>query len=460
MTVAALVPPASVRRPSLLQPGVVHPGQPDAGIAPDTGIRRALGMGLWALAVLFGVLGLWSAFTLIGGAVIAQGQIMVRGKPQLVQSLEGGRVTALHVRNGELVRRDQVLVALDPSGVATALNIARSRLADALALRARLVAEQHGQAVPDFTPPALPFAPPDLAAQARVQRQIFIARAAVLAGQKTRAAEAQVQYTAQIASLGDQIAAKRDEIALVEAEIDAQQALLNQGLARRGPLSDLRRNQAALLGALAALTGEEARLRNALRDIELERLQAERSRHEEVVTALQETTARIEELTLEIVMRSAERDRLDIRAPVEGIVHELQVTTQGGVLAQGGAVLTLIPLEQGVEFELSVDPRAIDQVSIGQKAEVTISSFDPRSVPRLHGQVVSVSPDAVSDPRTGRSFYRVGVNVAAGELARLGDLVPVPGMPVEAYLATGDRSVLSYLLHPLTANLGRAFREG
>lgn len=450
---------------TVLSPGfpsrnpVAAKGESGAPAGPDLAMGRPLRIGLWSLVVLFGILGLWSALTPISGAVIAQGQVIVEGKPLQVQSLEGGRVVALHVRNGDPVHQGQVLAEFDPAPVATALDIARARLADALALRARLVAEQQGLAAPDFTAPDLPFAAPDLTAQAAGQRQIFAARAAVLAGQKQRLAETQAQYAAQLDSLAEQIAAKHAEIALTEAEIATQQALLDQGLARQGQLTELRRSHAALLGARAALAGEQSRLRNAYDDSALESLQAERSFREQVVTDLRATDTAIEELTLEIATRSAELARLDIRAPVDGIVHELQLTAAGSIVAPGGTLMAVIPMDQGVEFDLSVDPRAIDQVHVGQEAEVVISSFDPRSVPRLKGRVTGLSPDAVVDPRTGRSFYRVMLRVPPAELDRLGDLVPMPGMPVEAYLATAERSVLSYLLHPLTVHLARAFRE-
>ena len=426
---------------------------------PEMAIDRTLRIGLWSLVALFGILGLWSVFTLIGGAVIAQGQVIVQGKPQQVQSLEGGRVLALHVRNGDAVRQGQVLAEFDPTLIAAVLDIARARLADALALRARLVAEQQGLAAPDFTPPDLPFAAPDLTAQATGQRHIFAARAAVLAGPKQRLAETQAQYTAQLNSLAEQIAAKEDEIALTGAEIATQQSLLDQGLARQGQLTELRRNHAALLGAGAALAGEQSRLRNAHGDSAMESLQTERSFQEQVVTDLRATDTAIEELTLEITTRSAELARLDIRAPVDGIVHEMQLTSAGGIVAPGGTLMAVIAQGRGVEFDLSVDPRAIDQVHVGQEAEVVISSFDPRSVPRLKGWVADISPDAVVDPRTGRSFYRVMLRVPPAEMDRLGDLEPMPGMPVEAYLATGERSVLAYLLHPLKVHLAHAFRE-
>ncbi len=437
-----------------------HPGLtklPEAG--PQLALGPSIKLGAWALGALVGILGLWSVFTMISGAVIAQGQVIVNGKPQQVQSLDGGRVAALHVRNGDHVRQGQVLVQFDPTLVATSLDIARTRLADALALQARLTAEQHKLTTPDFTTPPLPFSAPDLAPQAEGQRQIFLARAAVLAGQKSRLAETRTQYAAQLDSVSAQIDAKRDEITLTEREIVTQQSLLDQGLARQSQLTDLQRGHAALLGALAALEGEQSRLRNAMRDNELESLQGERSFQEQVVTELRETTAKIEELTLDIMTRTEQLARLDVRAPSDGIIHEMQVTSAGAIVAPGGTLLAVIPMDQGVEFDLSVDPRSIDQVYAGQTAEVMISSFDPCSAPRLKGKVATISPDAVTDPRTGRSFYRITLTVSSAELDRLGKLVPMPGMPVEAYLTTGDRSVLSYLLHPLTSHLTRAFRE-
>ena len=428
-----------------------------AGLVTDMN-RPALWGGIGFL-VLVGVFGSWAALTQISSAVIAGGQAMVHGRPKLVQSLDGGIVQTIAVQNGDIVTEGQVLLQLDPTLLAINLDIARGRLAAALALKARLMAEQLGQAALVFRYPALPFALPDTSADEAGQREIFAARAAVLRGGRDQLAEAQLQLDNQIVGVAGQIAAIRDQIGYLQRDIDNQTSLVEQGLSRQSQLGDLQRTGANLTGQLAALEAEQARLANARRDRELETLQAERSFMEEVVTDLREATTQTEELMLEIVTRSAQLDRIDIRAPADGIVNELQVTTIGGVVAPGATILEVVPLGQGMDFELRVDPRAIDDVYPGQPAHVQMSAFDAQTTPKLAAHVTTISAGAISDPRTGQSFYRVGLAVSAEEIARLGDVTLMPGMPVEAFLETGNRSVLTYLLDPITQHLQRAFRE-
>lgn len=425
---------------------------------PRLSLQGTLRLAAASLVLLFGVLGLWAAFTMISGAVVAQGQVMVRAQTQQLQSLEGGTVSALLVKNGDRVTKGQILVQFDPALTRANLDITLAKLADALALQSRLQAEQQGN-VPDFTPPALPFPAPDLTAAAAGQRSVFAARAALLQGQRDRLVETLAQQDSQLQGLKIQIGAKRDQIALAQIQVDNQQSLLDKGLTRQSALSDLRRGLSELLGQLAGLEAEQARLTNARRDSTLETLQGERSFQEKVATDLGDATARMQELVLEIVMRRDQLAHTDLRAPMDGVVHEMKLATLGGVVAPGGTVLDIIPLDQGMSFEVQVDPRGIDQVHVGQATDLVLSSFDPRNTPRLKAHVLTVSPDAVVDPRSGRSFYRVDLDVPPAELARLGDQVLVPGMPISAYLATSDRSVLAYLLHPLTSQLDLAFRE-
>ena len=425
---------------------------------PRLSLQGTLRLAAASLVLLFGVLGLWAAFTMISGAVVAQGQVMVRAQTQQLQSLEGGTVSALLVKNGDRVTKGQILVQFDPALTRANLDITLAKLADALALQSRLQAEQQGN-VPDFTPPALPFPAPDLTAAAAGQRSVFAARAALLQGQRDRLVETLAQQDSQLQGLKIQIGAKRDQIALAQIQVDNQQSLLNKGLTRQSALSDLRRGLSELLGQLAGLEAEQARLTTARRDSTLETLQGERSFQEKVATDLGDATARMQELVLEIVMRRGQLTHTDLRAPMDGVVHEMKLATLGGVVAPGGTVLDIIPLDQGMSFEVQVDPRGIDQVHVGQATDLVLSSFDPRTTPRLKAHVLTISPDAVVDPRSGHSFYRVDLDVPPAELARLGDQVLVPGMPISAYLATSDRSVLAYLLHPLTSQLDLAFRE-
>lgn len=437
------------------------PGHPLASPAsrPSVDLRSTMRTGLVATVLLFGVLGFWAATTVIGGAIIAPGQTLVAGRPQPVQSIDGGVVTEVLVREGDRVAAGQILLRLDPTLVRVNLGIAEARLAEALTLKARLDAEARGLSAIAFIYPALPFQPPDTRNQEAGQRQIFAARTALLQGRRTRLTETLAQIDSQIQGTEAQIAARRVQAALVADELASATELKAKGLVRKSQISDLQRAASELHGQIAALEAERARLSIALQDSELAVLQEENTFHEAVATELREATARIEELMLEIVTRRAQLDRVDLRSPVDGIVHELRVAGIGEVVTPGGDILDVVPLGRGLDFELRIDPRAIDQVHPGQQAEVVISSFDPRATPRLRGRIVAVPPGAVTDPQTGAPYFRVALSIPPEELARLGDVSLMPGMPVEAYLETGDRTVLAYLLKPFTNQIARAFRE-
>lgn len=429
-------------------------------IIPETDLRRPIRSGVVAFALLVGAFGGWSATTEIGGAVVSGGQAVVQGKPQLVQSLDGGIVREIAIRNGDRVEAGQVLLRLDPTLVETNLGIAQSRLADALALRARLEAEQAGLAALEFRYPDLPFAPPDTGRQEQAQALIFAARAEVLAGSRAQLGETIGQFEAQIAGIEAQIAAKREQAASVAEDLANMTRLSENGLVRERELNETQRAAADLQGQIASLEAEIAGLRIAMRDAEIATRQEERGFREGVASELREAQAKVDELTLEIVTRSAELDRVEIRSPANGIVHEMEVATVGGVVEAGATLLQVMPLDQGLEFEIRVDPRAIDQVHVGQAAQLVIAPLDPRSTPKLEARVASVSAAAVTEAETGQSYYRVTLAVTPEEIARLGDDVTLaPGMPVEAYLETGNRTVLAYLLHPIASHMQRAFRE-
>ena len=426
---------------------------------PDLNVSRPGRMGLIGLVLLIGVLGTWATFTVISGAIVASGQAVVHGKPKLIQSLDGGEVAEILVRDGDIVEQGDVLMRLDPTLLQANLNISRNRLAAALALHGRLQAEQSQADTLIFPAQDLPFASLDTATQEKGQRAIFAARAAVIKGQQAQLEEALLQYDNQAAGIEGQIAALHEQTTLLDHDLDNMTQLAAKGLTRQSQMSELQRSRSQLTGQLAGLEAELARLANARRDSELGVLQAERSFLEEVVTELREVTSVIDELTLQIITQQAQLSRIDIQAPTAGIVHEMQVTTRGGVIAPGGSIAEIVPLAEGMDFELRVDPRSVDQVHPGQIARLMVASFDPQTTPRLTASVTSISPGLITDPNTKQGYYRVSLAVPLAELERLGDASLMPGMPVEAYLETGDRSVLSYLLHPVTNHLRRALRE-
>lgn len=430
--------------------------------SPKLSLRGPIRLAILATFLLVGVLGFWSTNAVIGGAVISTGQAVVKGKPRTVQHLDGGIVEEIFVASGETVAEGQLLLRLDDTLLSTNLEIARNRLASAMALHMRLEAEQFGAETLEFEYSSWMPALRDLPALADYeagQRQIFEVRADVKRSREAQLSEALLQIENQARGVRGQIAAIGDQLVYIDRDLENLTNLTEQGLARQSQLSELSRERAGLVGQLAGLEAELARLSNAARDAELEAAQAEHAFLENVVTELRDTAASIGELTLEIASRRAQIDRIEIRAPVSGIVHEISVNTQGAVIAPGEEILQIVPDTEALEFEVEVAPEAVDQVYPGQAAEVVFAAFDRQTTPKLSATVGSISPDVVVDPVSGIGFYRVTINVAPGELEKLGDVDLVPGMPVEAYLGTGDRTVMSYLLQPFLAHLRHAFRD-
>ena len=429
-----------------------------APLATDIGRTGRIGgiAGFLLLATLVG----WAAITPISGAVIAQGQAVVHGKPKLVQSLDGGIVAEIDVATGDRVAAGQILLRLDPTLLQASMDIARARLAEALASSARLESEQLGLDAPRFDYAAMSFPLPDTRLQEEGQRKIFAARAELNSGRSAQLDSRRTEIGHQIDGLKAQAVAKREELDFLQQDLDNITRLSAQGLARDSQRLDLARSRSDLLGQIAALEADQAQLANSIRDAEIQTLQQQREFNESVATDLRSATAQVEELVPQILTLQNQLARVDIRAPAAGVVHELAATTLGGVVTPGAVILQVVPLDQGLDFELRLDPRFVDQVHPGQAAQVVMAALDPRSTPKLAGTVSAVSPDTLTDKTTGAHYYEVSLSIPPGELARLGPGVDlVPGMPVEAFLETGDRTVLRYFLKPFASQLARAFRE-
>lgn len=425
-----------------------------------TGLATPVYLGALASLALLVSGFIWMSSTLITGAVIAPGKVVVRGLPKQVQSLDGGVVKEILVKDGDVVSKGDVLLRLDPSLLQINLEIYRNRLSEVVTREARLDAEYQELDAPVFNIDS-PYLPDiDLTQHFKGQREIFVARREVLNGRKEQLAERILQFRNQISGVEALISAKQDQLAYVSQERETKQGLSEQGLVRESELLELQGRESSLLGQIAEHQSELARIYNSIRDTELEILQADREFKEQVVTELRTTTAEREELILQIVTVEKQLERIDIHAPTDGIVHELQATTEGGVVAPEATITQIVPLSDGVEFKLQVDPQSIDQVFVGQVAKVLFPAFNQRTTPELFGTVSGISPTSVDDPQTGLSYFRIDLTLPTEEIARLGDVELIPGMPVEAFLQTGERSVLTYLTEPLLQQLRRAFREG
>lgn len=433
------------------------PSQPAFSLR-TSGRATAL-FGLTAFLGMFGAVGFWAGATEISGAVIGSGQVEVVGKPKSVQHLDGGLIDTIHVSDGDTVRQGDTLLTLDDTLLRANVEIYKTRLSEALAQRDRLVSEQRGDEVVTYASLDPLIDGIDVETHRIGQTQVFEARLMLERGRKEQLREKVRQFENQISGVEALSKSKDQQLALVEEELRVVQALMDKGLARAGQLLSLQRNKADLLGQVAEHRSELARIRNSIRDTELEMLQGVRRAKEEVVTELRDIKTSIQELRQQITSTQKQLDRITITAPNSGRVHEMQVTTIGGVVPPGGTILQIIPSDLGLTFRARIDPASIDQVFVGQDATLRFPAFNQRTTPELYGRVSDVAANTSVDEVTGASFYQVTLALGSAQVERLGDVSLVPGMPIEAFIKTEDRTVLSYLTKPLTEQLNQAFRE-
>lgn len=430
-------------------------------MSPALSIRRPVILGLVAALALVLGFGLWATLTHISGAIVAQGQIEVERDRQVVQHPDGGVVAEILVSEGARVEAGQILLRLDGAALKSELTIVEGQLSELAGRSARLTAERDGVAKLDFPADILALAQtsPEVAAQLDGQRRLFEARAATLAEQGKLLSQRTDQITAQSNGIAAQGVALTRQLALIEQELASQQSLLDKGLAQAGTVLALQREQARLEGQIGELQAELARTEGQVTEIEIEMSSLDTTRREEATTELRQ----VGPLLLELAeRRRALRERiarLEIRAPVAGVVLGLQVTTPQAVLRPAEPVLYVIPQDRPLVITARIAPIHIDEVSVGQAAELVFPAFSARDTPRLTGRVTRVSADALSDPQSGATYYTAELELAEGERTRLGDRVLVPGMPVEVFLQTGRRTPLAYLVKPFTDYFTHAFRE-
>jgi len=423
-------------------------------------IRLHLVAGLAVVAVLAGGLGGWASTQQISGALIAPGQIVVESNVKKVQHPTGGVVGELRARDGDVVKNGDIVVRLDDTVTKANLAIVTKNLDAALARAARLEAEQCGLDNIKF-PPQLTdrAADPEVAAVIASESKLFDVRVTGRAGQKAQLSERIRQLKEEIEGLSAQERAKEQEIALVQQELSGVRDLYEKRLVQISRLTTLERDAARLNGERAQYVAARAQAKGKITETELQIIQVDRDVVSEVSKDLRETNDKIGELIERKVTAEDQLRRIDIRAPQDGIVEQSTVHTVGGVITAGDAIMLIVPQTDDLQVEAKVNPQDIDKLQVGQKTLLRLSAFNQRTTPELNGFVSRVSPDVTTEQRTGQSYYTIRVSMPPQEIARLGDVKLIPGMPVEAFVQTGERTLISYLMKPLSDQLMRTFRE-
>lgn len=423
-------------------------------------IKRYLFAGFVVVALLVGGIGGWAALANIASAVVASGVVVVESNSKRVQHREGGIVGQIHVKSGDRVRAGQLLIRLDETLVRANLEIVTAQLSELEARLARLEAERDGLDHVKF-PRHLTddVTDPDVVKSVAGERVLFEARRTSMAGEIDQLRERAKQHREQIDGLKAQRASKEGEIRLIKQELEGLLILQKKGLVSNTRITALNRDVARLQGEEGALVSQIAVTRGQISEIELKIIQVERDFREEMLKELQQVQAKIAELRERRIAATDQLNRVDIRAPIDGFVHELTVHTVGGVIQGGEVIMSIVPEGDALVVEARVSPTDIDQLRVGQPADITFSAFNQRTTPQLHGAVHRISPDLSTDEKTGTFYFTIRLRLNKGERNRLGALELLPGMPAEVFITTGDRTVISYLVKPLTDQLRRTFRE-
>jgi HlyD family secretion protein len=424
-------------------------------------IRTHLMVGLVLVIVLAGGFGGWASTVPISGALIAPGAVVVESNVKKVQHPTGGVVGEVRVRDGDTVKAGDIVVRLDETVVKASLAIVVKTLNGLWARAARLEAEQRGLDAIRFPSMLTERADdPDVRDVIASETKLFEVRVNGRAGQKAQLRERVMQLNEEIAGLTAQETAKNKEIALVEKELIGVRDLYDKHLVQISRLTTLERDAARLAGERAQYIASRAQAKGKITETELQIIQVDKDMISEVSKDLRETNDKTGEFVERKVTAEDQLRRIDIRAPQDGMVLQSTVHTVGGVITAGDAIMMIVPQADDLSVEAKVNPQDIDKLQIGQKTLLRLSAFNQRTTPELNGKVTRVSADVTTDQRTGQSYYTIRVSMPPEEVARLGsDNKLIPGMPVEAFVQTGDRTMFSYLMKPLSDQLMRSFRE-
>jgi HlyD family secretion protein len=428
--------------------------------AAQPSIRRHIAAGTVVVAVLVLGFGGWAGTTQLSGALIAPGQIVVDTNVKKVQHPTGGIVGEVRVRDGDSVKSGDIVVRLDETVTRANLAIVTRGLNELSARKARLEAERDGQS--EITFPKMltdKASDPEVSSIMDAERKLFELRRTSRSGQKSQLKQRIGQLEEEISGHTAQRNAKAKEVELISRELAGVRDLFAKNLIQMNRLTQLEREATRLEGERGLLVATTAQAKGKINELELQIIQIDQELSSEVAKEMRDVDAKIGEFVERKVTAEDQLRRIDIRAPQDGTVFQSTVHTVGGVISAGDAIMLVVPAADNLTVEAKVNPQDINQLQVGQKAILRFTAFNQQSTPEIEGSVSRISADISVDQRTGLGYYTIRIALPPEQVARLGDVKLVPGMPVEAFVQTGDRTVMSYLMKPMTDHFNRAFRE-
>lgn len=424
-------------------------------------VRGPIIAGCLGVAILIGGFVAWAVSTQISGAVVATGQVEVEQQRQIVQHPDGGVVQEIAVSEGASVAAGDLLLSLDGTLLRTEHTIVEGQYFEILARRGRLEAERADAAEVTFPEELLTAAEtaPALRDLVEGQSSLFVTRLDTLRQSLDQLSKQSDQIDSEVDGIDAQIAALGTQRELIGRELRDQQSLLDRGLAQASRVLALEREAARMDGELGSLQASRAAAAIRQTELEIQRLRLAAERREQAETELRDLGYRELELAERRRSLTEQLDRLEIRAPVSGVVYNMQVTTPRSVIRPADPLLYIIPQDRPLVIGARVATINVDEIQVGQPVVLRFSAFSSRTTPEIDGRLDRISADALVDEATRSPYYRAEVSIPPEQLDKLGDLALVPGMPVEVYIQTGDRSPMAYLMKPLADYFNRAFRE-
>lgn len=410
--------------------------------------------------VLFGGIGVWAATARLDSVVIGSGSVLVRSDVQSVQHLEGGTLAEILVARGDRVVAGQTVLRLDTFEIDSRIAMYEAQLMEAEARAARLAAERDGGAMADPVVTGGGFDPSD----ADWQR--------IVAGERRLMEEARLARETQIQALALQAeqlrfdtegmtmrrAALVEELALVEASLARFEKLLEGGSVEKTRLDEILRDLTRMRGEMGQIDASLARNETRQTEIALERDRLTAKAQADAHRELRLLEPQMTDLRQQLAAHREKRGRMELRAPVAGVVNEVNVATLGEVIAPGKTLVSIVPEAEDLVIEFRIQTTDIDAIEPGQAARLRFSAFNTRVTPEIDAEVETIAAAAVTDPATGMAYYTARAR-PVGDLSALGERGLVPGMPVEVFVPTAERVAISYILQPLTDQMQRAMRE-
>lgn len=430
-------------------------------VVPNTDTRTPIRLGFWVLVIGFGLFLLWATFAPLDEGVSAPATVSIEARKNPIQHVAGGVIRQVNVLEGQMVKQGDVLVVLDAAATRASFEAIRQNYLSQRATESRLLAELVDAPSINFHEDLMVKDDPVAAQHVNVQQRLFASRRAAQAAELGATKQSIVGIEGQIAGVRQMLQSRHAQAALQQRQLEGVRQLADDGYAPRNQALQLEQAQAELRSSIAELETSLRRAENSIAETQLRIAQRRQEYLKEVSAQLADVRREVQGNQERLVAITADLGRTQIRAPVDGQVVALAMSSVGGVVTAGQRLMDIVPVGRPMLLDAKVPPSVIDRIEQGDLAEVRFTAFANAPQLVVHGKVVSLSHDAITEQAGGAvlSYYLARVELTPSGMKALGARSLQPGMQAEVLIKTGERSLLTYLLHPLTKRIAAAMTE-